>query len=229
MKTSNKLLLVSFIIILGYLVVYDFSLRAEYLKGTFKDSFYGKTPIAITNFDGIEDNAANSTYLTIEQGPKFAIWIDKNTQRDLIITKNGKTLNIDYKTGVQDIEDMSYEIHVICPNLTSLTTRYKSLTGLRNRGGVNTITGFTQDSMKLEVSNQTFITLTHNTINNLTATVNSGLLSIVQTNTINTGNFDIKSDGHFTVLDAEIKKANYQFADSSTISLTGKALRLFRH
>ena len=36
MKTSNKLLLLATVILFGYLAIFNFQLRAEYLKGDFR-------------------------------------------------------------------------------------------------------------------------------------------------------------------------------------------------
>jgi hypothetical protein len=229
MKTSNKLLVAATTLIIIYLVAYDMTIKAEYLKGDYKSRFYQLDKLSLTGFDGIENNVANTAKLTVEQGPKFGIWLDKKAKDDLVLTTHNKTLSINYKAGVKHEQYQSYDIHIICPGLNRVSTGYKSLTGLYGAGNaMTTINGFNQDSMNLSIANNSFITLTQNKINNFTANIHSGLLSLTQTNTINGGDFDIENDGSLTVLDADIKNVTYHFADQATISLSGRALHLFK-
>ncbi|MGF7081921.1 hypothetical protein [Mucilaginibacter sp. UYCu711] len=225
MKTSNKLLIAATLMVIGSIVAFDFSLRAEYLKRDYKKRFYNKNQLSLKDFDAIEDNTANFTDLTVEQGPEFGVWIDDyDAKDDLIFTIDHRTLHIDYKKE-RKINN-KYSINIICPNLKSIVTRYKSLTALVERGGVTTVSGFKQDTMNVKVNNATLLALTDNNITLLNATVNSGILTITQNNTINTGNFDLKADAQFNMLNTDIKNARYKHENNAALNLSGKPLEL---
>src|ERR1700744_785340 len=94
MKTSNKLLLTVVIIAISYLVIYDFSLGAEYLKGDYKTEFYHMHKQPISSFETVEHNAANIFNVKIEKGPEYAIWLSNNIDDQVIIDQHNQTLAI---------------------------------------------------------------------------------------------------------------------------------------
>jgi hypothetical protein len=227
MKTSNKLLITATLIIIGYLVAYDFSLKAEYVKGAYTSRFYTMKRIPLTNFNAIENNAANFTSLIIEQGPEYAIWVNKRLHNELSFTMQNKTVSINYKPE----EGHLYldEIIVTCPNLNSIITKPTLENGEQQGGGTTLVSGFKQDEMNVQSNNFTLISLKDNTINKLNAATgaNGGHINVTTDNIIKHANFNILGRGRLVLLDPAIEKASYKFSDSAEISLSGKVLAMF--
>lgn len=226
MKTSNKLLITATIIIIGYLVAYDFSLKAEYIKGDYKSRFYNMKRIPVSGFDAIENNAANFTDLTIEQGPEYGIWINERIKDKVVITKNNKTLLINYKAD----NGFTYRHHMIitCPDLRSIITRPEFVQGEQAAGAETQVTGFNQDMMTIQAANGTSIALVHNNINKLNAgtTDSKATLTIHGENTIKDASFNILGRSELKLLNPAIAKSHFNYTDSTTMTLSGRALHI---
>ena len=237
MKTSNKLLLAAILIISAYCVASAFALKNEYLKGDYKSRFYRMRQMNFADFDAVEADIPN-TAITIEQGTKFAVWIT-NDLPDIDAGKKNKTLTINNKPGTKPSYGYGSSVIIICPQLVSLKLG-KSLSKeemlaiateinpWKNKidGAFNTIIGFKQKSMIVEINNATTLQLQQTKIGKLNAFANCGNLSIQGPNTIDTANFDISAYNSLELNYVEIKNPTYKLANTAKITVTGLSLHL---
>ncbi len=237
MKTSNKLLLAAALMISAYCVASAFALKKEYLKGDYKKRFYNMKQVKLADFDAVYADVP-STNISIEYGPEYAIWGNKDLE-DIDITKKGKTLKIEMKPFAKPSNGYGYQIIVICPELKSLKLGDKldpqRELAINNEpwnnkinGSYNEIKGFKQAAMSVEVNNATYLTLIENKLGNFNGAANWGNLTLTRINTIDSANIDIKSFCEFNIDNAAIKYPTYKFANTAKVTVTGEALHLLK-
>jgi hypothetical protein len=229
MKTSNKFLIAAVAIIIISQVMHDFSLKAAYLKANYKSRFYHKEKLNLADFDAIDVKPSEFTSLSIEQGPKFAVWVNEGTKSDLSFKKNGRTLQI----VVNEKTDGNYtkDIIIICPDLKSVIAREKvKVNNLMFIGSIE-ISGFKQDTMYLQSAKGITINLMHNRINKLTAgTDTTGGIISLPFNWIKQSVFNIRKRGTLQLYDKKgVGQATYNISPSANVTLAGDALDLFPH
>ena len=236
MKTSNKLLTAAILVIVISMVSYDFALRAEYKKGTYKSRFYGfEKTTAFNGFNAIDNRAANLISIQVEKGNEPGVWIKSNWKDRFNIHRNKTTLVIDVANN-QSTRVSAYDnsIIVVCPSLESITTApYLGKSGMNELHslGKTTITGFTLDKLSLKITKGTELFLERNKIADLQALVgdersNNAKLTISSGNQIDNATINVSSKNHLEIENSVINKRNFTIADSATIAFSGKFLKL---
>lgn len=233
MKTSNKLLLTTILIIIVSMVTYDFALRAEYKKGEYKNRFYGMQKVsALTGYTAIDNRAANFAAVDIEQGKNQEIWTRPNWKDDYKIYKSGTTLVIEViPEKVKNIKPYhQINITVICPLIEKITTkRYtipKSSENDYDSDGTTTLKGFDLQNLSLNIGKSSNIILEKNKIEHLQAKIGANLsqnsnLTIRSNNQINLATINVFGKNGLHIDNPIIGKKQFTISDSATISLSG--------
>lgn len=224
MKTSNKLLLLATVILFGYLAIFNFQLRAEYIKGDFKTPYYGMKFTPLNSFTTIRNNAGNVLALRVEKGPKFGVWMVDNLKEKLALTERNNTLFVDY---VNKTHFNYYQsgIVVVCPEVnTVITTPLTTHQVMFWERAVTGISGFTQDVMNIEAGKSTQVELDENTIGKLNAatTASEASITLDTHNLIQAADFKIAGKSDLRLL-SQITNGTYSYTDSATITLNGKS------
>lgn len=231
MKTSNKLLVLATLIIIGYLVAYDFALKAEYLKGDYKSPFYHMQRIPVSSFNAIEHNIGNYTDVRIEQGAEFGVWVNKRLKDEITVSQHGKTLHIDY-TGKSNFPHRFFEANVliICPAINSVTSRPLARSISPWASATTHITGFKQDELNIRSYKMSEIVLSKDTLNKLNAATGDSraTLTINGNNAIKDASFNLLGRSEIRLLDPAIDKSGFKYTDSTTMILSGRALNLLQ-
>ena len=236
MKTSNKFLILITIVIISFMVIYDNDLKAEYVKGDFKSRFHNMEQLSIKDFHNIDILSADVIDVTIEKGPKFAVWVNKNFKDDIKLYKQGKTLMIKYTGPAEQYNYYSGAIIITCPQLDSLTTtantaqkveKFQSNTYV---GDIDVI-GFDQQKMVLKANRLTQIELKNNKIENMQAVIGNnsndiGSLNINSSNQIKLANIKVNGISELKMSNPKITTIEHSFSDSASLILSGSALRL---
>jgi len=241
MKKSTKIFTAAALILLSSLVMHDFGLRAAYLKGDYKEPYYGFERRNFKSFDRIELDAGTAANVHIEQGP-FDVRTNPMASDFLKIIQKGTTLHIsaafpEHYRGL----NAPYAIYVRCPNLKLLKVNALYTFG----GHPNTdtvardldwkptlINGFKADSMRIEEDYAANVRLENNQINTLN--VIAGLsrhagsgISIGAGNQIQKANFDIRNHGQLRLQATINGTSNYHIADGAHLYIDGIAAKPF--
>ncbi|GAB2974986.1 hypothetical protein GCM10027049_06820 [Mucilaginibacter puniceus] len=243
MKTSSKLLVVVTIVVITYLVVFDAGLKAEYLKGDFKNPFFGMEQLPIKDFSNVEHLSANVIDASIEKGPKFSLWIRKDLKDIVKITKHGKTLVITY-TGESGRQNSYYSggVVITCPQLDSVITKafiWKSNGEDDSNKRVNEyvgdidVIGFDQQKMTVNPGPLTQIELKNNKLESMNAIVGDnsndiGGLNVNSNNQIKFANIKVLGSSELKMTNPDITTLEHSFSDSASLILTGKVIRLLK-
>jgi len=247
MKTSNKILIAATVVVLAWLIVFDMTLKAEYVKGDYNKPHYHMHQLGFSNFNIIEHNAGNIIGIRVEKGP-YGVWMDDYLKDKITVSQHDKTLLIEC-TSKEDFGGNG--VIITCPDLVAITTNPLIRPG-NNPGGrysrksgtsliidyfphaTSTVTGFDQLSMTIVANEFTVIDMEKNTLGQLNAKVgdskkgNAGVI-ITTNNKITFADFQVPGKSTLTLDNVVINKVTYKIADSADVHLTGKAVHLLDH
>jgi hypothetical protein len=237
MKASNKILIVTTGIIISFLVIYNLDLKAEFLKGKFKERFYSMKQLSFKDFSKVNFDAADRMSIRIERGNTYAVWVEKAFVDRLIFKQNGQTINIgdDQSKGLIWGGEHPYVV-IICPSLDSLTTTAYNAgkDGYETSYGTSTtIAGFKQPKLGIQVNAYTTVNLADNIVDALNANVGDkehgqAGLNVNASNQIRTANIQVPGKSELKLSYPKIDKLNYNFGDSSKVTITGGSLGLLK-
>jgi hypothetical protein len=213
----------------GYLVVYVFQLKAEYLKGDFKSRFYGMQYTGLGSFNKIEHRAGNMLSIQVEKGPKFGVWLKSGVADRVAFTTKNNTLYIDMKDKNRSVYFES-AIIVTCPDLSSInTTPTLNAEPSFWRSARSYVRGFDQDSLNVTADEHTEIELSKNVLNKLNAATkaSNAAITVNNDNRIKSAAFNILGKSELKLFN-NIANSSYNYTDSAAITLNGKSFRQFK-
>jgi hypothetical protein len=238
MKTSNKILVVITIVIVGYLVVFAAGLKAEYLKGDFKTRFYQMEQLSFKNFTNVKHNVGDRVSITIEKGNTFQVWAKTFIKDEIDIKQIGQTLVIN-ATKNNKGWNSSNSIIIICPKIDSLTitsdfeANNKPIDQYSSYNVYNLIKNFNQPKMFIKLNKLTALELEANSIDELQAiagdeAIGKAYLDINHTNIFKVANINVPGKSELKLENPTVGKLNYTIADSAKITTFGKSLPLIK-
>lgn len=238
MKTSRQLLLVAFLITIGALCMYDFTLKKVYDKGEFRNRFYGMEQVMLKNFNQVLLNGANFINAQIEYGPKYGVWATKDYQDKISFSEKDRSLIVDVIDKDKTINARA-SIVITCPDLQQLSTKAyfkdKKEEETLNRFPYATVklSGFNHAKMSLDIGPSTKVKLDKNQIEILDALVGDNKIAyssliINATNKINLANIKVPGKSSLEIINPQIARSTYSFGDSASVTLNGKSLRLIK-
>jgi hypothetical protein len=239
MKSSYKLLILAVLLLFGSLTAYDFALKTEYEKGTYKDAFRNFSKLEYKNFDIIEINAANKVGVEIQYNKTFDVKISDRTKNYLKIKQVGSHLIVDLNINDSRTYLGERVLIIQCPELRELKTDAIFLMNGKpviTKDISNTtvfVNGFKQDSLKLTMNNASFIKLINDQIKYLSANLAKDPLSesdltIDQSNLISSADINVENKGKLTLKNVIVDNFHTTISDSAQVRLSGASLRLLK-
>jgi hypothetical protein len=237
MKTSTTLIIAAAGIMLAGLILYNFSLKASFDNGDYKNRYYGLKFTPLTNLNEIHVESANKIAVQIEKGSKEGIWIKEKTSDKLKWAVTGGVLNINLTDKAKKDGDRIYQqdIIIVAKQIDKVITHPYFANAEEEKSayisGSIGVKGFHQDQMDLILDNSTMLDLSKTTLNTLNAKiglkpVGSATLNITTDNNIKTAVFSIPGAGNLSLLNPTIIKTNYQLSDKATVTLNGSPLKM---
>ncbi|PTS95501.1 hypothetical protein DBR11_21205 [Pedobacter sp. HMWF019] len=235
MRTSTILIITAVIITLICLAAYNFNLKASYLRGDYKNPFYGLEYNAVKNINALEIESANKISIRVEQGKTEGLWIRDRIKDKLVWSKVGGVLKIDLTKEAKesDFHVNGQELILITPNMYKIVAHpyiIKTNQDGWNYEGYIGIAGFHQDSLTLDLGSAIYASLDQMQLSTLNAVVGdqkNGNTNLVLSNTneIKSAVFNIPGKSKLELQNPTIVKTNYIVTDKATVSLNGKALQ----
>jgi len=239
MKTSTMFIVAAVVATFIGLTAYNFTLKASFLKGDYKNPFNGLTFNSVKDVNEVELQSANRITIRIQQGKTTGLWLRDRLKGNLVWTKDGNTLKINLTKAAKDggFQIWDNELILIIPTATKLTSRaYHKDKEEEKRanisGGIN-ISGFEQEAMQLDLGKYTSAFLDKIKVDKLNAQIGNkdqGRASLVisSANQITTADFNIPGEGSLDLMDPNITKTHYTLSDKATVSLNGRALQAIK-
>ncbi|MDO7846948.1 hypothetical protein Q5H92_11310 [Hymenobacter sp. M29] len=235
MKTSNKWLLAALLLLLGSLTAYNMGLRAEYLKGTYKDPTHNTVALNFKDFSEIDLQAANIVGLKVVAGP-YSVRLNKDAEKYVKVTQQGQRLTIAlvFPEDRQSLNSRQ-NLTISLPQLAKLTAtgtylmNGKPVTGKYHTGVSLRIEGFRQDSLNVQQDHGTQVELARNQLGFLRAEAGHSpgshpVLRIENTNRIAAAYLNVQNEGQLLLDAGGIANLRTQFGDSARATLTGAGL-----
>ncbi|AMM52518.1 hypothetical protein TH61_16870 [Rufibacter sp. DG15C] len=239
MKTSNKLFIAAMTTLILLLVIYDFGLKAEYVKGSAVYTGNDKILLDHKDFDRVRVNSAGVISVFIVPG-MHRIEVLKESAMDVKITQTGKLLTVDMNIPVDiDYYGNRKAVFIYMPNLKELSTdaqyTVKRVHQLRRRVkdteelGVK-VQGFTKnfslDSLTVVQDNGSTVKLIGNKIGYLKtvsgmSTGSKSALNIKEGNQIQAAHFEVRGSSLLSLENVAIPILRIKASDSAQIALTG--------
>jgi hypothetical protein len=235
MKTSTLFITSAVIVILIGLVACNFSLKASFLNGDYKNPFYGLEFISVTNIKEVELGSANRIVIGIQQGKAEGIWMRDRVKNKVTWSRKGNTIKIDLTDEAKEsgFRIWDNDLVLVASNVNKFTSRpYFGNAAEEKSGrisGRTDINGFQQDSIRLDLGKFTSATLDRMKVTKLDALIGDkdqgASLSLAQENSFDAAVFHIPGKGILYLSDPKIVKTNYNITELATVSLNGKVLQ----
>lgn len=236
MKTSSKWILAALLLLLGSLTAYNRTLRAEYIRGAYKNPLLNTTALHFKDFTEVDVPAASLLGVRVVAGP-YSVRVNKATEKYVRVTQQGTRLLV----ALAFPEEVKYlgraeAVTISLPRLRQLTAggaysaAGKKLTERYGRGGHVQIDGFRQDSLCVQPDLGARLNLTGNQLGYLRAEAgrtpgSHPVLYLDGHNRIGVADLRVQSQGELQLEAGGIGQLRTVFGDSARATLSGAGLR----
>ncbi|MBC8987473.1 hypothetical protein H9X96_17025 [Pedobacter sp. N36a] len=240
MKTSNMLIVAAIIVTLGMLTTYNFSLKAAYQAGEYKNRFHNSEFTEFKNIETLNVTAANLMAIVVEPGQKEGIWVRNRIKDRLVLKQDGTTLTIGLtdearktsrSTGADDIV-------LVLNSLNKLDTKAffldkTEVTDGRRYGGEVALRGIKATNLELQLGSGTAVSMDKVILKNLKAVVgaegDAAVLDLNTANEIEFADFEVPGASRLSLNNPKIVKTRYNLSDNATVTLNGAALQVIKN
>jgi hypothetical protein len=243
MKTSSKLILTAFILVVASMVIYDMTLRASYLRGDYKKPYRDFVNLNFKDFKAIDLEASTVANIIVKQGP-FSVKIAPEAKDFVKVSQEGDTLVINgaFAGSYYNIRP-DYIIVISCPNLAQLNADSRYMAGGKLvidsmarwdfLGRTNVINGFKEDSLAIQEQHGSSIILSGNKIRAIKAVVGIGdkcrsNILITDDNQLENADLDILNYSQLQLHNAHIGNFKYKLADSAKLIQYGGTPNIYK-
>lgn len=238
MKTSNILFTTAILFFLTYLIVFDFGLKSQYnsikkmglMNYEKMHRFDEFQKVNVGPFKNIDLKASNLINVRVEFGKKEAVWVLKYKTEAIRIDNETNHLFVGIKKDWKGnyFSNRDFEVIIITPKVEKLTT--SNILNKGEWGGHrNEVSGFTQDSMFVTVSDSAKVDMTNNRIQNLHAMVGSGLAGgnffVAADNKIRSMKLFVEGKSSVELLNTDMIYLEKHLSDSSKVTFKGSMLK----
>ncbi|WPV02613.1 hypothetical protein SNE26_12565 [Mucilaginibacter sp. cycad4] len=243
MKTSNKSLLSAVLLLIISIGIYDFQLKAEYLKGEYKNPYNGFRILNFKNFKVIDLASSTAINIMLVKGP-FKVLADPGAMEFMKIEQRQDSLFIRaaFKDNFHNVQAPNV-LYISLPQLDAFyaDAKYKAgdtqiidTTAAQDfKWRATTISGFSGDKLNIIQDHASTILLKNNQFNILNAVIgksnsSASNLSIETGNQFEKTNLDIRNKSCLWIKDDSLSSITYKLADSAKLILNGST-RMIRN
>jgi hypothetical protein len=239
MRTSNKILVAAFALLIVSLAFYDLRLKAEYQKGDYTDPYRDFVKLDYKNFNAVELESSSAINIMLVQGPfKVAATPDAIDFLDIRQEKNRLIIGAKFRDHWRGI-NQGYAIYISCPSLSSLKTdAFYQANDIKVTDTIardpswrpTIIDGFTSDSLFIQEHHASNVALQNNKIKHLAATVgisdrSSSIFIIGKNNEFDQADLNILNRSQLWIKGALGDNTNYHVADSASLIINGSVAK----
>ena len=239
MKTSTMLIITAVVITLGSLIAFNYTIKAAYLTGEYKNRFREMNFTAISAVEKINIQTEKLSDIQIEYGDKEGIWVAKKIKDLVKFDIKGNLLNLSVSETCKQTNSsrINGQIIIVTKKLNAITTTpyYIPKEGESYWSGLIEISlkGYHLDQLDLQIASFVNVYLHRMEIQTLNATVGTKTskeaeLTLSSDTKINNATLNVPGKSKLNLLDPKIVKTNYMLSDSATVSLNGKVVRMIR-
>ncbi|MBB2149287.1 hypothetical protein [Pedobacter gandavensis] len=240
MKTSNMLIIAALIVSLGMVTTYNFSLKAAYEAGDYKNRFKESEFREVKNIETLNITDANLIAIIVEPGKKEGIWIRKRVKEHLMLNQVGNTLTVGLTDEARKTSRLTgYEDIVLVTNgLKKLNTvaywpKDNKRENVNVYGGEVSLKGIKSTELDIRMASSTSVTMDKMILNTLNVVVGDekggAAMHLDPDNQIEFAEFAIPGASKLSLNDPKIVKTRYNLSDKATVTLNGTALQVIKN
>ena len=234
MKKSSLLLVVAVVVMCGFLIAHNNSLKAAYLTNEYRNPLRNFVPVDIKDFDEIDLNSSFFANARIVRGD-YKVMLLKSALKYIHINRVGGRLvvNSDYIESRNSLT-RGYTVYISCPGIKNLNLKNEyTKEGKLVTDSVSywpeyyrsSLTGFTFDSMNIYQDNGCALILDSNNIGKLNhylgkTIASSSVLTLASGNKIKSLFLDTRNNSIVT-LGCTVDSLRYNLDDSAEIRFSG--------
>lgn len=240
MKTSNMLIIAALIVSLGMITTYNFSLKAAYEAGEYKNRFNESEFREMKNIEILNVADANLIAIVVESGQKEGLWIRKRIKDKLVLNQVGNTLTIGLTdearktnriTGYDDVVLITNHLNKL--NTVAYWPEGNKREDVNVYGGEVFLKGIKSPELYIHMASSTAVTMDKMTLNTLKAVVGdekgAAALQLEPDNQIEFAEFAIPGASRLSLSNPKIVKTRYNLSDKATVTLNGTALQVIKN
>ncbi|SEN87511.1 hypothetical protein SAMN05192574_104439 [Mucilaginibacter gossypiicola] len=241
MKTSNKFLLTAVLLLIVSVGIYDFQLKAEYLKGEYKNPYNGFSSLNFKNFKIIDLGSSTAINIMLEKGP-FKVLAAPQAMEFMKIEQRHDSLFIRavFKDNFHNVQPPNV-LYISLPQLDAFyaDAKYKAgdaqiidtVAAQDFNWRVTTISGFSGNKLDIIQDHASTVLLKNNKFNILNAIIgksgsSASNLSIETGNQFGKTNLDIRNKSRLWIKDDSLSNISYKLADSAKLILNGNTRKI---
>lgn len=241
MKTSNKFLLIAVLLLIISIGIYDFQLKAEYLKGEYKNPYNSFSNLNFRNFKVIELGSSTAINIMLVKGP-FKVLADPDAREFMKIEQRHDSLFIraTFKDNFHNVQAPNI-LYISLPQLDAFYADAKYMAGNTQitdttaaqdfKWRATTISGFSGDKLNIFQDHASTILLKNNKFKTLNAIIgksdnSASNLSVETGNQFDKTNLDIRNNSRLWIKDDSLSNINYKLADSAKLILNGNTRQI---
>ncbi|WP_121809945.1 hypothetical protein [Mucilaginibacter kameinonensis] len=242
MKTSNKFLLTAVLLLIISIGIYDLQLKAEYLKGEYKNPYNGFSNLNFRNFKVVKLGSSTAINIMLVKGPFKVLAEPQAVVEFMKIEQRHDSLFISaaFKDNFHNVQAPNV-LYISLPQLDAFyaDAKYKAgntqITDTTAAQDFNwratTISGFSGDKLNIYQDHASTILLKNNKFNTLNAIIgtsdqSASNLSIETGNQFGKTNLDIRNKSRLWIKDDSLSNINYKLADSAKLILNGNTRQI---
>ncbi|TCC96403.1 hypothetical protein [Pedobacter psychroterrae] len=234
MKISTTMLVIAILLFFGVLTAYNFSLKAEYLKGTFRDRFGKHSFMKLEDVKRLQLNAANMIGMSIEYGEREGVWISKEVKDQVKVRQSGETVTVDFVNSkpktYRYINAAAVVFIVNKVNRVDARNFHFKDQGSENYGGELFIKGLSGNSLDMVIPERATVLIEGSQFKVFKAVIGNenhwSSFTVTGDNRFDTAYFDIRKSS-LELQNPKILVPHYKFGDSSRIGLWGHSAKQF--
>lgn len=235
MKSSTLFITSAVIVILIGLIAFNFSLKASFLNGDYKNPFYGLEFTSVRDIKEVELGSANRIVIRLQQGKTEGLWMRDRVKNKVIWSRTGNIISIDLNKEAKEsgFRIWDNELVLVTSAIYKVTSRSYFINAEEEKNGHimgrTDLIGFQQDSIHLDLGKFTAANLDHIKATKLHALIGEknqeASLYLTPDNSFDNVVFDIPGKGMLYLSDPNIVKTHYIISELATVSLNGKPLK----
>ena len=232
MKLSTIMLMVSIALFMCVLVVYNLSLKAAYLKGTFRERFGEHTFKPLKAVTQLRLGAANMMGTSIEYGEREGVWISNHVKDFVKVDQDGGLATISLVNATKDNYGHigTGDVVILVNKLNKVRTGTYVIKGQRveDYGSELNIINLKGDTLDIETGEQSSVFVNGCNYKVFNAVVGGdkywSRLSVSGNNKFGSAYFDVRKSS-LELQNPSIVVLNYKLTDSSRVELWGRSAK----
>ena len=239
MKTSTILILTTVLVILGFLVAFNFKMKKEYDyelgKGQYK--FMEFTPLK--GIEKINFKLADGSRVKIVQGTKEGMWVNKRVRDNVTFKMAGHTLSLSLSHEHTHTQFSSWngDIVITTRTLNALDAHAYYSDPAQFKTNIDgtcfvEVDGHQSGQFDLKIGEYVNATLDHMQIDTLKANIGEiskkAELTLLSGVKANAAQINIPGNGRLNLYNPKIVKTSYNLSDAAIVAVNGKVVKMIK-